>query len=73
MYQIILLIDANKSFNSPEKGISSLVEHTRMIDPIAAKHETRNEPNTHKNSSKRTYYIFYTNEITLFIRLCDIL
>ena len=47
-YQVILIIDANESFNSPEKGISSLVEHTRMTNPITNKHGTRNEPNKYK-------------------------
>ena len=72
-HQVILLIDANEAYNEAEKGISSLVEHTGMIDPIANKHGTRNEPNTHKSGSKRIDYIFCTNGLTPFIRLCGIL
>ena len=72
-HQVILLIDANEAYNEAEKDISSLVEHTGMIDPIANKHGTRNEPNTHKSGSKRIYYIFCTNGLTPFIRLCGIL
>ena len=72
-HQVILLIDANESFNSSEKGISSLVEHTRMIDHIANKHGTSDEPNTNKSDSKRIDYIFCTNGLTTFIRLCVIL
>ena len=72
-HQVILLIDANESFNSSEKGISSLVEHTRMIDPLANKHGTSNEPNTHKSGSERIYHIFCTNGLTTFIRLYSIL
>ena len=34
-HQVILLIDANESFTSPGKSISSLVEHIGIIDPIA--------------------------------------
>ena len=71
--QVLLLIDAHESFNSSEKGISSLVEHTRMIDPIANKHGTSDEPNTHKSGSKRIDYIFCINGLTKFIRLCGIL
>ena len=72
-HQVILLIDANESFNSSEKGISSLVEHTRIRDPIANKHGTIDEPNTHKSGSKRIDFIFCTNGLTKFIRLCGIL
>ena len=56
-----------------KKGISSLVEHTRIIDPIANKHKTSDEPNTHKSGSKRIYYIVCTNWLTKFIQLCGIL
>ena len=72
-HQVILLIDAHESFTSPEKSISFLVEHTGMIDPIANKHGTRNEPTTHKSGSKIIDYIFCTNGLTPFIRLCGIL
>ena len=72
-HQARLIIDANESFNSPEKGISSLVEHTGMINPIANKHRTRNEPTTHKSGRKRMDFILCTNRLTPFIQLCDIL
>ena len=72
-HQKISLIDVNESFNWSEKGISSLVEHTGMTYPIANKYDTRNEPNTHKSVSKRIDYIFCTNWLTPFIRLCIIL
>ena len=44
-----------------------------MIDPIANKHGTSDEPNTHKSGSKIIDYIFCTNETTKFIRLYGIL
>ena len=71
--QFILLIDANKSFNSSEKGISSLVEHTRMTNPVTNKHGTRNEPNKYKRGSQRIDYILCTHELTSFIKLYGIL
>ena len=66
-YQVILLIDTNEPFNSPEKGISFLGEDTGMIDPIVNKHGTSNESNTHKSDSKTIDYIFCTNGLTPFI------
>ena len=57
----ILLIDANKAFNAKEQRISSVVEHTGMIDLILNNHGTTNEPNTCKKRSEIIYYVFLHN------------
>ena len=56
-----------------EQGISSLVKHTRMTDPITNTRWTRNEPNTYKIGEQRTDYILCTNGFTPFINYCSIL
>ena len=59
--KIILLIDANKTFNVKEQGISSVVEYTGMIDLILNKYGTSNEPNAYKKRSQIIDYVFLHN------------
>ena len=72
-HHVIFLIDTNESFISLEKCISSLVEYTKMLDPITNKHGTRDDLNTYKRGSQIIHYILYTNELTPFIKHYDIL
>ena len=72
-HQVILLIDTNESFHSLEHGISSLIEHIGMINPIANKHGTNNQTNTYKRGSQIINYILYINRLTPFVQHCGIL
>ena len=57
-HEVVLNIDANKSFDSGKGGVAKLISSTKLVDPIACTHESTNIPNTHQRGTKRIDFIF---------------
>ena len=72
-HQVLLLIDANKSIHSNSGGITTLIDKTKLIDPITNMHGATDEPNTHKRGTTRIDFILCTMGISSFITRSGIL
>jgi hypothetical protein len=72
-YEIILMIDANKTLGDNTRGITEIMVNNNMADLVALHHGTSNEPNTYLRGSKRIDYILGTKRVQEFCTSSGIL
>lgn len=72
-HEVIILIDANDSLQQLNSDLTSWVRSLELVDIIAEKHGTIDEPATHARGSQRIDYIFTTEKIFEYVGACGIL
>ena len=71
-HEVVLNIDANKSFDSGKGGVAKLISLTKLVDPIVCTHGSTNIPNTHQRGTKRIDFIFISHKLYKYLRACGI-
>ena len=71
-HEVVLNIDVNESFDSRKGGVAKLISITKLIDPIACTHGSKNIPNTHQRGTKIIDFIFISPKLYKYQRACGI-
>ena len=71
-HEVVLNIDTNASFDSGKGGVAKLISMTKLIDPIACTHGSKNSPNTHQRGTKRIDFIVISLKLYKYQRACGI-
>ena len=71
-HEVVLNIDVNESFDSGKGGVAKLISITKLIDPIACTHGSKNIPNTHQRGTKIIDFIFISPKLYKYQRACGI-
>ena len=66
-HEIIMETDANELNDQLKNGVAKLLHLTNIIDVISQKHGTKKEPNTYLGGSKRIYFIFCSDYLSIFL------
>ena len=72
-HEIILMMDANDTLQSPNNRFTRWVRQHKLFDIHVRKHGTEEEPPTYARGTKRIDYILTTAEISEFVTAAGIL
>ena len=70
---IILMIDANEHFDSPQSAISKLAASCNLVDIIATRHQQATNTATYSRGTKRIDFILISENIAPAVTRCGLL